>query len=393
MDYLKIAVTELGNRKMRSWLTILGIVIGIAAIVSLISIAQGLEEAIRLQVAMMGSRAIVVTPGRMIGTFSKPFTESEIKPLESIRNVEYVVAMNTQVSQVAHGDKESQSYVAGISDDHMKEYITDMGLSLEEGSFIRPNSKHKAIVGSLLAKNLEIKAGDKIIIYNHNGEATQYRVAGVLSSVGSSQDDNSVMIKLSEEQEMFQQENQYQMVTVMISDEKYMDSVADDIEKVLSKKRDESAYQVMTPDKIIERVSVILGIVEATVVGIAAISLLVGVIGIMNTMYMSILERTKQIGVMKAIGAKNNQIMMIFITESAIIGVVGGVIGMILGFLIAYAVEVGAAMYGYPMIKAYYSIPIVGMALIISVGVGVIAGLLPARRAAKLNPVDALRWE
>ena len=156
-------------------------------------------------------------------------------------------------------------------------------------------------------------------------------------------------------------------------------------------KKGEEDFSVQTSEQLMETFGVVLDLVVLIVIGIACISLAVGGIGIMNTMYMSILERTREIGVMKSIGALNRDVMTIFLIESGLLGLLGGIIGVSLGILIAKGME--AVMEMFFAIKAYVSIELIIVVLVFSFGIGIIAGFLPARRASKMDPVEALRYE
>jgi putative ABC transport system permease protein len=149
----------------------------------------------------------------------------------------------------------------------------------------------------------------------------------------------------------------------------------------------------MTSAQLAEMVNMILGIIQMVLVGVAGISLLVGGVGIMNTMYTSVQERTRQIGIMKAVGATNEDVMMIFLFESGLLGLVGGTIGCAIGMMMALGVESVASGMGYPVLKASLSPFLMASAIGFSFLIGVLSGTLPARNAARMNPVDALRYE
>ena len=164
------------------------------------------------------------------------------------------------------------------------------------------------------------------------------------------------------------------------------------VEKELERKRGDTNFQVLTASQILEQIGQILGVMQIVLVGIAAISLLVGAIGIMNSMYTSVLERTKDIGIMKAIGARNADILQIFLIESGMIGLVGGLLGTALGTGMALAVEPFAKNAGFPLIITL-EMGVLLFGLLFAFVIGMISGILPAYQASKLKPVDALRYE
>ena len=156
-------------------------------------------------------------------------------------------------------------------------------------------------------------------------------------------------------------------------------------------KEGEEDFQVTTSIQLMEGFNNILNVVQIVLIGIAAISLFVGGIGIMNTMYTSVLQRRKEIGIMKSIGATNTAILTIFLFESGILGIIGGTIGVIFGLLLSKGVELGASLAGIDLLKAYISIPLIMSALVFSFLIGALSGFMPAKQASKLQPVDALR--
>ena len=164
------------------------------------------------------------------------------------------------------------------------------------------------------------------------------------------------------------------------------------IEKELKQKRDDTNFQVLTAAQIVEQINNVLGIVQVVLVGIAMISLIVGAIGILNSMYTSVLERTKDIGIMKAVGARNSDILKIFLIESGLMGFVGGIFGIILGIVVALIVGEIASNSGF-LLLIKIEIPLLLFGLLFSFLVGMISGTLPAYQASKLKPVDALRYE
>ena len=171
------------------------------------------------------------------------------------------------------------------------------------------------------------------------------------------------------------------------------DQVVADLEQKLERRLGEGNFDIFTPDQILRQLNTILGIVQAVLGGIAAIALLVGGIGIMNSMFTAVLERTREIGVMKAVGARNSDVLHIFLVESGLIGSMGGLVGIIVGFAIAKAVEYGARLAGFSLLSVRLDITLVIVALLFSFLIGMLSGALPAYRAARLKPVDALRYE
>jgi putative ABC transport system permease protein len=196
---------------------------------------------------------------------------------------------------------------------------------------------------------------------------------------------------------IFNNSKSYSLIYAEIQSGFTADEVAATVEKNLRHLRNEKVgeedFTVSTPEQLSQTVQSVFGVIQGFLIGIAAISLLVGGVGIMNSMYTSVLERTKEIGVMKAIGARNEHVLMLFLFESGMLGLIGGAAGALLGITLAEAVQFIAAQAGYGILKASISVELIGGALLFSFVIGALSGALPARRASQMNPVDALRFE
>ncbi len=245
--------------------------------------------------------------------------------------------------------------------------------------------------GDVFKKGVDV--GDKIKINDQ-----KFRVVGIYKPFGNPDDDSSVGIPLETARELFDEPDELFVIMARTKDGFNTADVAEDIKEKLRRdrglKEGEEDFTVQTYEQLREGAGVVLDIVHLFLIGIASISLMVGGVGIMNTMYTSVLERTREIGVMKAIGARNSDIMMIFLIESGIMGMVGGAIGVVIGIALSKIVEyVAEQELGMVLLKANVSIELILGALTFSFLVGCISGILPARQASKLNPVDALRYE
>ncbi len=223
----------------------------------------------------------------------------------------------------------------------------------------------------------------------------RFRVIAVFRKFGDEADDTSVNIPLSAFKAITG-ESKPKYITIMakVADRSQMKRIADRIKRVLKARRGREDFQVLTPEDLAKTINSILGIITAIVTGIAAIALVVGAVGIMNTMYMSVTERTREIGVMKAVGATRGQIMGIFLAEAGLLGLIGGLIGEGVAVSLALAVQWAVRTYeGIHYYSAYLGPDLLIGAAAFSLILGVIAGLLPAKRAEDLDPVVALRYE
>ena len=400
-DYVKTAYRDIKNRKKRSWLTMIGIIIGIAAVVSLISLGQGLKDGMNAEFEKMGADIIMIMPGsgfESMGSAGSSLTKDDIEVIRKVRGVNVAGGMITKIAKVEYGNEMKYSWVTGLALDESKEIIDNMdSFNIESGRDLKSGDTYKTIIGNSVASGdffkTKVRAGDYVMI---NGK--KFRVVGTLERIGNPDDDQAMMIPLETARDLFDEPDNLMVIMANIKPGFEASDVAENIKKAMRKDRDqkkgEEDFSVQTAEQLKETVTSILNLVQAVLIGIAGISLLVGGIGIMNTMYTSVIERTRDIGVMKAIGARNINIMWIFLIESGIIGLVGGAIGCAIGISISKSIEyMSSAQLGVDYLKASVAPELIFGALAFSFFVGMLSGTLPAVRAARLKPTDALRYE
>ncbi len=401
LSLFSLALDSISHRKMRSFLTMLGIFIGVASVVALIALGQGLSDSINGEFQKIGVDKLTVTPGgsAMSAMYaSSKLTERDFAAVKRVNGVETAGYMMTQSMLVQHGDKKIFAIVSGISTsaDEAGPVEEFMGIEIEQGRSLNSNDKYKALVGSRLAtENIfghELKLNDVVVINN-----TEFRVVGVLKKVGNPTVDSAFIIPGDAAKEVMGS-SEYSRFVLKLSSGIVPGDLRDDVEKALRQSRGVTKknqdFQVSTSEQLLQSFNTIFGVVQAIIIGIAAISLLVGAVGIMNTMYTAVLERTKEIGIMKAVGAKNSEILVLFLIESGLLGLVGGVIGVILGFLMGKVAEyIANQMLGTSLLKLYFPPELIFGALLFSFVIGALSGMVPARQASHLRPVDALRYE
>jgi putative ABC transport system permease protein len=404
-DYFNFAINGIRNRKMRSWLTMIGIFIGITAVVALISIGQGMQAAIDEQFKIIGSNRITVSPGgggleggsSMLtsGLVSAKLTDDDLDFIRKIRGVEFAAGPVIRPVKVKFG--EEVKYITSMNlptdSEAIKFFKTVEFFIIEEGNYVTGDGTDKVTVGYETAHSTfknEIKVGDKIFI-----EDRKFEVVGIYKKSGNPVHDNKVSMSIDTAREMFGMGDEVSSIFVTVKDGFDVTEVADGIEKDLRKhrglKEGEEDFSVATAEQMVGVFKDLLLVIQLVLVGIAAISLIVGGIGIMTTMYTSVIERTREIGIMKSIGAKNSDIGLIFLIESGLLGVAGGIIGIILGLTLSFSVQLAAQAAGLDIMKAYVSVWLIAGALLFSFFVGTISGVLPAMQASKMKPVDALR--
>lgn len=402
-DYFSFSYESIKKRRLRSYLTMIGIFIGIAAVVSLISLGQGLQVAVQEQFQQAGSDKIFVTPGSGLGppgSSAQKLTEHDKRIVERSRGVEGVSPLIIKFANVNFNDRTKFLPIHSISleQEEFKIFEEAQNLKALKGRLIKQGDKNKVIVGythgtsdGTFGKRIDIR--DKIFV-----EGEEFEVVGIADTTGSPPDDGSLYIPIETAQDIFGLKEEYDFIFVRVEHGADINAVAEAIKENMRQDRGvdegEENFQVETLANLLETFGNIFNIVQAVIIGIAAISLLVGGIGIMNTMYMSVLERTKEIGVMKAIGAKNSDVMKIFLIESGFYGLMGGTIGILIGAGIAKLTEIIAGRYlGTGLLRAEITATLVGSVLVFAFLIGLFSGIAPAYRASKLNPVDALRYE
>lgn len=403
-DFLKFAINNLVHRKMRSLLTIIGIFIGIAAVVALISVGQGMQDSMNREFEKMGSDKIMIMPGGGDGlgmmsmmTSAIKLTDDDLKVIKKQSGVELAGGYIFKTVAVKYKDQTKYTLVSGLPTDDTLEIFEDMGYyEMEKGHKLQEGADKDVLLGydigytDYFDKRPDVR--DRIYIMDK-----PFTVCGILKKIGNSQDDSQMMITFDAANELFDTEGEYDMIIVKIKPHVNPSDIAELLKKKIRRARGEKegaeSFQVQTTEQLMESVNSILSVVNMVLIGIAGISLLVGGIGIMNTMYTSVLERTREIGIMKAIGARNSHIMILFLFESGMLGMVGGIIGICIGGILAKIVELIAIQSGLSMFVISFSPELILGSLAFSFLVGTISGLFPARRAAKLNPVDALRYE
>jgi len=401
-EYFNIAIRNIRTRFLRSWLTILGIIIGVFLIVSLLSLSEGLKTTINKQLQALGGEMIMVMPGSDENIFSAmvfggaKLQKEDIEAIKKAPGVDKVLGFSYMGSIARYRDESKQIAIAGY--DPWKEGLDILsifqGWSLADGRW--PSKGNEVLIGSQVANEIfskKMKAGSEVTI-----KGRKFEVAGILDSLGSQQDDSMVYMDMKVYQDLTgEKRGTASYAMVKLEEGANENVVAAEIEESLRETRkrrsgtDEEDFSVITSEKMGEITGTILSIIQIVIIGFASIAIIVGGIGITNSMFTSVRERTKEIGIMKAIGATNSAILLIFLIEAGIVGILGGVGGILLGTLLAeginYYAQINPSFYFTTTITPWMII----FALAFSFSVGCLAGFFPARKAAKLKPVDALR--
>ena len=394
-DKVLMAYRSIRERRTRSILTVLGIAVGIAAIVSLVSVGYGMEEAITGE--LMGFADLIsVIPGKISGAMyveQGSFTDRDINDLQRIGGIKDITAMTYDATEVEYRNERTPIFIIGGDTEEMGSFYVDP-VGLKEGRWLRENDYKACVIGDRVANDFfdeTIHVNDKLLI---NGE--KFVVIGVFekaSTLYAADVDPHIFLTLRAAKDVLKtDEVKYIMVRVYNIDE--AEAIADEIEETINDNHglDEFAT-AMTMGSALEQIGSVFSILRGVLVGIAAIALVVASIGIMNTMLMSVMERTHEIGVMKAIGAKSRDVLSLFLLESSMVSFVGGVVGCTIGVLLARIISLiaGSAL-GIEFTASVKAVVLLA-GLAVAMGVGVLSGFYPARKASKMSPVEAVRYE
>jgi len=401
-DYFLLALGNLKHRGVRSWLTLLGIFIGIMAVVSLISLGSGLKLAVAAQFGISTTEVITIQAGGLSsagppGTaVTNPLQTSDVEAIEKLSTVDIAFSRIITSGKLEFNDIVGFGLAVSIPDGDARKFAYETAeLEAEFGRMLKDGDTNKVVLGNNFYTNEEsfgkpIKVGDKVLLQDK-----KFEVVGILEKKGSFLWDNFVMVNEEPLIDLMDYGDKVDVIIAKVKNKDLMDRSKIEIEKKMRELRDvkvgEEDFEVSTPDAALGTVNSILGGVQAFIIIIASISIFVGAIGIVNTMTTSVLERKKEIGIMKSIGARNSHIFMQFLIESGLLGLVGGLVGVIFGLGIGFLGVYGINNFIGSEIVLEIDYLLIGGSLLGSFLIGAISGVIPAWNASKLNPVDSLR--
>ncbi|MBN1502312.1 ABC transporter permease [Candidatus Woesearchaeota archaeon] len=406
---LKHAFAMVLHSRLRSWLTILGIVIGVAAVIAIMSIGGGMQQTMTQQLGGLGGDILTLSAGysrgfRMFGApgerggFSGGGTAVEEEPVldrtdvQALRGIPDIELIDTNIRgnvKVAYLGKSGTVSLTGVDQKVWSRITTS---EIQEGRMLDSADQNVVVIGGRLADSYF----DKPIGINQmiTIEENVFRVVGIL-------DDSStniyMPIQMAYQMLDDKENNVYDSIVIKVKDEDTLDETIEKIENKLMLVRHVTEktqdFSISSSKQMQETRSEMMTSMNAFLVAIAGVSLIVGAVGVANTMFTSVLERTKEIGIMKAIGARNRDIMTIFLINSALIGLVGGFLGIVFGTILSGILPAMMGEVGMLREGTFVSVHSIIIAISVSVVIGIFAGFIPAFQASKLKPVDALRYE
>jgi len=387
------------HSKMRTGLTLMAIVIGVSMLIVLFGLSGGMKLNVNKKLSTFGPNTIVVTPtnvqsasvmASMMPTMGKLF-DSDFNKVRMVEGIDTAMKIIRGRANIVYQNSEITSNIVGVTPDKVKDVLPS--LQIEKGRFLNSGDMYVVVIGNKLAKtgfDKEVQIGSILGIENKS-----FRVVGILKAMGQDmlQTDNSIFIPDRATRDLLSYqltEGEISGILIKAKENYDVESVGDHISQVLELAHhvsdDDKDFSLITPKSMNEKIDSVLGVITTFVGLISVIALMIGAVGTANTIYMGVLERTREIGTLLAVGMTSKDIIGIFIFESALLGVLGGAIGLIIGYILLYIFSIFGVLVSMDI---YIGL----LGFVVSIIIAMVAGYFPAVKAGKLSPVVALRYE
>jgi len=388
----KSAFADFRRDKVRTALTSLGIMIGVLSVVLLIALGLGLKNYIEQQFESMGANLIMIMPGSGFtggnmgaGTVGgADFDERDIHSLQNIQDLKYVTPLYFKSATISSADKEKTGQIMAVNEDA----FPLLNIKAEYGELWGKSEVDKkskvAVIGYTKAEDLFTKAGDALG-KTIRIDGLRLKIIGVSKKTGDGDQDGAVFIPYTTTFGSINPKKTFWAIYLGVPTKESVSAVSDEVKSILLKRYDKDEFSVTQQSEIMSTVDQIFGIINIVLIAIGSISLLVGGIGIMNIMYATVTERTREVGIRRAIGATKRDILLQFLTESTMLSLFGGIAGLVVATGIV------------SLVRIWFPVALNVVAVLVAIGVssaiGIFFGVSPAKRAANLSPIDAIRYE
>jgi putative ABC transport system permease protein len=395
--YLRIILRSFLFRKRRTFLTVLGIVIGSTLILTLVLLGEGMERALTSQMQAFGGDLIYVMPGKegnpLAGLLGGgELKDEDLRRIRDLRGIELVMGFQIKNFRVKY---DGQEEVVNVSASPWAEtraiFERSQGFEIDKGAWPDRDEQDLVVLGKIMAGerfSRPIQVGEELII-----SGKRFTVAGIMKPIGNTDDDTRIYMSIDRFRVLTGERGSVMMAVAEVESGLDVKRVASDVKFELERRRGSGDFSVFTSDNALEIVGSVLGIVQLVLGAFAAVALIVGGVGIMNTMFTSVLERTREVGIMKALGATDRAILLIFLGEAGLLGAFGGALGVGISYLFAKIIEFAAASRDLAILKISFDPLIVLGTLLFTFVIGSVFGAIPAVGASRLRPTEALRYE
>ncbi len=389
-DLIAHVIKDMKAKKFSSFLTFFAISLGIFAIFLIFLLSIGFENSVENEFAKLGTNRLYISPtGSNFGSSDGVITLTD-EDVDFIKNKAYMTnayGYYLERPQIKFGNdiESAQGFGVHFSDDFFK----DLNVEVEFGRLPKSNEKYAVLVGAKAATDefdKEIPVGANLYIKD-----TKFKVVGILKTLGNDQDDSSFFFSNDGFRELYTDKKEVAIIDAIVDEGYDVDNAKENLQLALDNRLGEENVEVITQAQLLDQFGVILGIIQYTLGGIAFVALLVGAFGVINTMYVVVTEKTKEIGIMKSIGARNSDILFMYVFMAGLFGFLGGILGIAFGIVGAFGFEIAAKAAGFGFLEITVD-PLIALGMLLfGFLVGAISGYLPARKASQLTIVDTLR--